>query len=161
MSVRTCLIFIVLFSCASLLSTVLSELQGSRIYPVVYKKNCVFPFTYNGKPYTDCTTDGDNGQTPWCSMTANYQGLINYCYDFRQTTLTCLSSYTMNNNPTVFTGCDYLSRTSVYKQCKTNDTKITYRYCTDALDSPTLKLMDNRATCDPAYKNLSQDHTMW
>ena len=34
---------------------------------------CVFPFTYDGKSYSSCTTV-DNGNKPWCSFDAVYRG---------------------------------------------------------------------------------------
>ena len=38
---------------------------------------CVFPFTYNGNQYTECTTV-DNGQ-PWCSTDAVFKGSWGNC----------------------------------------------------------------------------------
>ncbi len=131
-----------------------------NIYPVPYKKDCAFPFNYNGKTYTDCTTDGDNGDISWCSLTTDYQGLATYCFDFRNTTLQCAPNFTVNG-PKVYTSCDYLTSTAKYKQCKTVNSSITFRYCTDALSSPTLPSVGFHSNCNPIYKNLAAFHTMW
>jgi len=110
--------------------------------------------------YTGCTTDGDNGDIPWCALTPDYYGLGTYCVDFQNTTLKCLPSFTMPDGK-VYTKCDYLSATAVYKQCKTSHPVIKYRYCTDALDNPIKQALTRRSDCDPAYSKLSNYHTMW
>lgn len=33
---------------------------------------CIFPFTYNGKSYNSCTTDGREDDKLWCAITKNY-----------------------------------------------------------------------------------------
>lgn len=33
---------------------------------------CHFPFTFEGKTYTTCTTDGRTDNLPWCATTADY-----------------------------------------------------------------------------------------
>ena len=152
--------FLLVLVCSSILATDWSQFEGSDIYPLPDKTNCVFPFTYQGNSYTDCTTDGDNGDIPWCSLTADYQGLIRYCYAFQNTTLQCLSSFTMPGGKT-YTQCDYLSTSAKYKQCKTNHPTIKYRYCTDALSNKTKPSAGRRTDCESVYTSLSKDHTMW
>ncbi|XP_053250779.1 matrix metalloproteinase-9 [Podarcis raffonei] len=34
--------------------------------------NCHFPFTFEGKSYATCTTEGREDNLPWCSTTANF-----------------------------------------------------------------------------------------
>lgn len=33
---------------------------------------CHFPYEYNGKTYTKCTSDGHNNRKEWCATTPNY-----------------------------------------------------------------------------------------
>ena len=43
---------------------------------------CVFPFTYKGKTYYECTTENHPARkknTPWCSMTKEYKGFWMDC----------------------------------------------------------------------------------
>ncbi|CAF0769270.1 unnamed protein product [Rotaria sordida] len=135
-----------------------SKFTARDIYPNVDKTNCVFPFTYRDTPYKDCTTDGDNGDTPWCALIPDYQGLFTYCYDFWNSKLTCLPKFSINGKE--FDKCDYLSKGALYKQCKTNHTKFIYRNCIEEYVKKSGKPLVHPNTCDPAYKNLSSVHTM-
>lgn len=152
--------FLGFFLCSLNFATVFSQSDTASIYPFPWKADCAFPFNYKDKVYHDCTVDGDNGDIAWCSMTQDYKGLITYCYDFRNTTIQCLPSFTMPNGKT-FTSCDFLSTTAKYKQCKTNHPVVKYRYCTDALSSKSAVSFKRRDDCDQAYAKLAVDHTMW
>ncbi|CAF1092552.1 unnamed protein product [Rotaria sp. Silwood1] len=134
-----------------------STFEARDIYPAVDKSDCVFPFKYNNTLYNDCTTDGNNGDLPWCSLTSDYQGLFTYCYDFWKSTLECVIPFSINGKN--FDKCDYLSKIAPYKQCKTNHPKIKYRYCIEEHVKKSGKPLMRLSTCDPAYKNLSPFHT--
>ena len=136
-----------------------STFEGHDIYPVTDKSNCKFPFTYKGNEYNDCTTDGDNGNLPWCSLTKDYMGLITYCYDFRNATVKCLPTFTLNGR--TFDKCDFLSRRSKYKQCKSDNPSVRYLYCIDEHTKKSGKPLMCLGKCDPTYKALSEYHTMW
>ncbi|XP_053119943.1 uncharacterized protein LOC128330723 [Hemicordylus capensis] len=41
---------------------------------------CHFPFMYNHKFYSSCTTDGMYGKKPWCSLTVNYNADLQWTY---------------------------------------------------------------------------------
>ncbi len=120
---------------------------------------CVFPFTYNNKVYYNCTTDGDNGNIPWCSVTANYSGVFAYCQNYRNSSVKCLATYTINGKN--YTGCNILSKAQIYKQCKTNNTGYPYLYCPDALNKTSNKSFTIDPNCHPSYKSLSSIHTCW
>ncbi|CAF3279487.1 unnamed protein product [Rotaria socialis] len=134
-----------------------SQFEAHDIYPVADKSNCVFPFTYKDKVYNDCTTDGDNGNLPWCSLTSTYQGIGTYCYNFWNSTLQCLPKFTINGK--TYTQCDYLSKTAMYKQCKTNNSAAPYRYCIEDIFTKSGRSLNQVSSCDPAYKALSPFHT--
>ncbi|XP_040907181.1 matrix metalloproteinase-9 [Toxotes jaculatrix] len=89
---------------------------------------CHFPFTFNGKTYTTCTTDGRTDNLPWCATTADYSRDKKYGF--------CPSEllYTFGGNangdkcvfPFVFLGKKYDScttegRSDGYRWCATTD----------------------------------------
>jgi len=158
--IRRFIIIFLIFLCCLSISANIWDFPGSDAFKNHNKLSCAKNYTYRDNLYTDCTTDGDNGDIPWCSITPNYVGLIAYCVDFQNTSLQCLPSFTMPDGK-VYNKCDYLSPTAKYKQCKTNHPVIKYRYCTDALQNPIKKALERRTDCDPTYEKLSKDHTMW
>ncbi|KAM6928753.1 matrix metalloproteinase-9 [Lycodopsis pacificus] len=100
---------------------------------------CHFPFTFEGKSYTTCTTDGRSDNLPWCATTADYSSDKKFGF--------CPSEllYTFGGNadgaecvfPFVFQGEEYDSctiegRSDGYRWCATtsnfdNDKK--YGFC--------------------------------
>uniref|UniRef100_A0A7N8XJY7 Matrix metalloproteinase-9 n=1 Tax=Mastacembelus armatus TaxID=205130 RepID=A0A7N8XJY7_9TELE len=85
---------------------------------------CHFPFTFEGKSYTTCTTDGRTDNLPWCATTADYQRDKKYGF--------CPSEllYTFGGNadgaecvfPFIFLGQEYDS-------CTTEGRSDGYRWC--------------------------------
>ncbi|XP_042331320.1 matrix metalloproteinase-9-like [Sceloporus undulatus] len=41
---------------------------------------CIFPFNYNGKIYSSCTTDGSSDGKLWCSLTRNFDEYPKWTY---------------------------------------------------------------------------------
>ncbi|UJR23917.1 hypothetical protein I4U23_026889 [Adineta vaga] len=135
--------------------TIAADLNS--VYPTDYS-DCEFPFNYKGKTYTNCTTDGDNGNIAWCSLTTNYIGMFTYCYDFTNTTLDCRSSYKVNGKD--YSGCNLLSKSAKYKQCKTDNPDFPTIYCPDVQQDAKKKFKKRRRECEKKYKDISKDHTM-
>ncbi|KAM8864717.1 matrix metalloproteinase-9 isoform 2-T2 [Spinachia spinachia] len=85
---------------------------------------CHFPFTFEGKSYTTCTTDGRSDNLPWCATTADFS--IDKKYGFCPSELL----YTFGGNadgaqcvfPFVFLGEEYES-------CTTEGRNDGYRWC--------------------------------
>nr|AZA36287.1 matrix metalloproteinase 9 [Pampus argenteus] len=100
---------------------------------------CHFPFTFESKSYTTCTTDGRTDDLPWCATTADYNRDQKYGF--------CASEllYTFGGNangakcvfPFVFGGDEYNScttegRNDGYRWCATTDNfdkDIKYGFC--------------------------------
>lgn len=85
---------------------------------------CHFPFIFEGKPYTTCTTEGRTDNLPWCGTTADYDKDKKYGF--------CPSEllFTFGGNadgaecvfPFVFLGTEYNS-------CTTEGRSDGYRWC--------------------------------
>jgi hypothetical protein len=148
-----------LFSVSVFGSNDVADFDAYDIYPKYDLLSCAFPFSYKGKSYPNCTTDGDNGNRPWCSLTSNYVGLLTYCYNFWESSLKCSFPFTLNSKN--YTSCDYLSRTSKYKQCKTDNPKYRFRYCIEEHVKRSGKSLLHTGDCDPAYRTMSEYHSKW
>ena len=135
------------------------DFDGNSIYPKYNTSNCKFPFEYKGKNYTNCTTDGDNGNRPWCSLSHKYVGLFTYCYDFWDSSLKCQLPFTLNSK--TYEKCDFLSRTSPYKQCRSNNPDYRFRFCIEEHIKRSDKPLLHTGTCDSAYRSMSEYHSKW
>ena len=161
MNPRVVITFLVcLISSSTFASNDWEEFDAHDIYPKYDTTNCVLPFTYKGNTYTNCTTDGDNGNRPWCSLTSDYVGLFTYCYDFWQTSLECELPFTMNT--ITYDKPDFLSkRKPSYKQCRAKGGKYRFRYAIEEHLKKSNKPLLHTSTCDAAYRSLSEYHTKW
>ncbi|XP_005392450.1 PREDICTED: matrix metalloproteinase-9 [Chinchilla lanigera] len=85
---------------------------------------CHFPFTFNGRSYSACTTDGRTDNTPWCSTTAHYDTdrQFGFCPSERL--------YTQHGNgdgkPCVF---PFIFEGRSYSACTTEGRSDGYRWC--------------------------------
>ncbi|KAG2461526.1 MMP9 protein, partial [Polypterus senegalus] len=100
---------------------------------------CHFPYTFNGKSYSTCTTEGRDDQLPWCATTADFDK--DKKYGFCPSEL--LYTYGGNSNgdkcvfPFVFLGetynkCTTEGRTDGYRWCATTsnfDKDMKYGFC--------------------------------
>lgn len=156
MARRLIISFLIFLACSSIYA------DDAPLLSNVYNENkskCVFPFTYNGKNYTDCTTEGSNGDIAWCSVEAVYNGVFAYCYDMRKPKVKCLTNYTVNGK--AYNGCSYLSKTAPYKQCKTSNPNYPLVYCPDAMNITNDDGLKPDPNCEPVYKQKSDHHTKW
>ena len=160
MNPRLVVAFLLCLASSSVLSSNdWADFDANDIYPKYDTSNCKFPFTYNKKTYTNCTTDGDNGNRPWCSLTSNYEGLFTYCYDFWQSTLQCVFPFTFNGR--TFNKCDPLSRTSRYNRCRSNNANYPLRFCFEDHVKKSGRPLLHQSTCNTSYLQLSDVHTKW
>ncbi|XP_005363192.1 matrix metalloproteinase-9 [Microtus ochrogaster] len=85
---------------------------------------CHFPFTFEGRSYLACTTDGRTDGAPWCSTTANYDSDRKFGF--------CPSEklYTEHGNadgkPCVF---PFIFEGRSYSACTTEGRSDGYRWC--------------------------------
>ncbi|CAF1409298.1 unnamed protein product [Adineta steineri] len=159
MACRLIVSFLIVLACASIYAdNDWKKFPDSDKYGID-KSQCVFPFTYRDKKYHDCTTDGDNGDWPWCSKDDAYIGHFHYCHDFRNSTIKCKKEYAINGK--TFNGCAKWTTNAAYKRCKTDDDTYPIINCPPALDKPKSNYTRGRLPkCDPAYTALSPNHTM-
>uniref|UniRef100_A0A673V060 Matrix metalloproteinase-9 n=1 Tax=Suricata suricatta TaxID=37032 RepID=A0A673V060_SURSU len=85
---------------------------------------CHFPFTFEGRSYSTCTTDGRSDELPWCGTTADFDtdGRFGFCPSERL--------YTEDGNgegkPCVF---PFIFDGRSYSSCTTEGRSDGYRWC--------------------------------
>nr|XP_057939626.1 matrix metalloproteinase-9-like [Doryrhamphus excisus] len=89
---------------------------------------CHFPFTFEGKSYTACTTDGRSDNLPWCATTADFNrdGKYGFCpsellYTFggNANAAPCVFPFVFLG--TEYNGCTTEGRNDGYRWCSTTD----------------------------------------
>ncbi|XP_043836209.1 matrix metalloproteinase-9 [Dromiciops gliroides] len=100
---------------------------------------CHFPFIFEGRSYSSCTTEGRSDGLPWCSTTANYD--TDNLYGFCPSELLYTLDGNANGEPCVFpftfegrsyTACTTDGRSDGYRWCATTanyDQDKTYGFC--------------------------------
>ncbi|XP_042329584.1 fibronectin-like [Sceloporus undulatus] len=75
---------------------------------------CIFPFTYNGKSYSSCTTDGESSGKLWCSLTSDYNVGRKWIYCNRY-----------------FSACvfPFIYQNKTYPTCTKDGSKIDWLWC--------------------------------
>ncbi|XP_038606275.1 matrix metalloproteinase-9 [Tachyglossus aculeatus] len=100
---------------------------------------CHFPFTFSGRRYEACTSDGREDGLPWCATTPDYDqdGLFGFCPSELVYTLDGNAAGSPCVFPFVFEGRSYSScttdgRSDGYRWCATTDSfdrDRTYGFC--------------------------------
>uniref|UniRef100_A0A8C5KD64 Matrix metalloproteinase-9 n=1 Tax=Jaculus jaculus TaxID=51337 RepID=A0A8C5KD64_JACJA len=85
---------------------------------------CHFPFTFEGRSYVACTTDGRSDDVPWCSTTADYDTdrQFGFCPSERLYT----QHGTGDGKPCVF---PFMFEGRSYSSCTTEGRSDGYRWC--------------------------------
>ncbi|KAI3357388.1 hypothetical protein L3Q82_015820, partial [Scortum barcoo] len=85
---------------------------------------CHFPFTFEGKSYTTCTTDGRTDNLPWCATTADYSK--DKKYGFCPSELLSTFGGNADGAPCVF---PFIFQGEEYDSCTTEGRTDGYRWC--------------------------------
>lgn len=100
---------------------------------------CHFPFTFEGKSYTSCTTEGRTDNLPWCATTADYgkdkkygfcPSELLYTFDGNADGAPCVFPFTFLGEE--YDSCTTEGRTDGYRWCATTsnfDTDKKYGFC--------------------------------
>ncbi|XP_037667369.1 matrix metalloproteinase-9 [Choloepus didactylus] len=85
---------------------------------------CHFPFIFEGRSYSSCTTDGRTDDTPWCSTTADYDTdqQFGFCPSERLFT----QAGNAGGKPCVF---PFIFEGRSYSACTTDGRSDGYRWC--------------------------------
>ncbi|XP_005801450.1 matrix metalloproteinase-9 [Xiphophorus maculatus] len=100
---------------------------------------CHFPFTFEGKSYTTCTTEGRTDNLPWCATTADYNkdkkygfcpSELLYTFDGNADGAPCVFPFTFVDKE--YESCTTEGRSDGYRWCATTsnfDTDKKYGFC--------------------------------
>ncbi|XP_014835540.1 PREDICTED: matrix metalloproteinase-9-like [Poecilia mexicana] len=85
---------------------------------------CHFPFTFHGRSYTTCITEGVNNSIPWCATTADYD--TDKKYGLCPTELLFTFDGNANGAPCVY---PFIFQGRMYKSCTTDGRDDGKRWC--------------------------------
>uniref|UniRef100_A0A087X717 Matrix metalloproteinase-9 n=2 Tax=Poecilia formosa TaxID=48698 RepID=A0A087X717_POEFO len=100
---------------------------------------CHFPFTFEGKSYTSCTTEGRTDNLPWCATTADYDkdkkygfcpSELLFTFDGNADGAPCVFPFTFLGDK--YDSCTTEGRNDGYRWCATTnnfDTDKKYGFC--------------------------------
>uniref|UniRef100_A0A673YTL7 Matrix metalloproteinase-9 n=1 Tax=Salmo trutta TaxID=8032 RepID=A0A673YTL7_SALTR len=89
---------------------------------------CHFPFLFEGKQYSTCTTEGRSDNLPWCSTTADYgrdkkfgfcPSELLYTFDGNSNGQACVFPFVFLGE--TYEGCTTEGRSDGYRWCSTTD----------------------------------------
>jgi len=83
-------------------------------------KPCVFPFTFQGKTYTSCTTDFSDNKKPWCAVQVHENGTVvtNQWEDCSKDCLPCDEDSLFNEQGTCVEGNQAQGIVNLFKSSK-------------------------------------------
>ncbi|KAM6164610.1 matrix metalloproteinase-9 [Rhynchocyon petersi] len=85
---------------------------------------CHFPFTFEGRSYSSCTTDGRSDGLPWCSTTADYD--TDHQFGFCPSERLYTEHGNADGKPCVF---PFIFEGRSYSACTTEGRSDNYRWC--------------------------------
>ncbi|KAK9405088.1 matrix metalloproteinase-9 [Crotalus adamanteus] len=130
--------------------------------------SCRFPFTFEGKSYSSCTTEGREDGLPWCATTANFDrdkkygfcpSELLFTYDGNSNGDKCVFPFVFDGKS--YQGCTTDGRTDGYRWCATTanfDQDKKYGFCPNR-DTAVIGGNSQGDPCSFPFKFLGQTYS--